>query len=218
MIHFIADEDNLLFTTENAQTCESPNKICQNNNVQIQLSQIENNIVNTLSSSEVVVQLTSQTSNLSSIVENTHLLNEVSSIPSTSIASLDSPMSNVSNTDVTYENNGLSSSTSTDTNTMKKRKRKYKKKKDLGRTRKVFKSEWKDVKRKSLKNLGLSYVSRDGKEKPSKSLSLPCGNSCRLKCTEKIPNDLRQLFDQFWSLGNRVRQWKYLANCCEKNN
>jgi len=125
-------------------------------------------------------------------------------------------MSNVSNTDVTYENNGLSSSTSTDTNT-KKGNGNTKKKKDLGRTRKVFKSEWKDVKRKSLKNLGLSYVSRDGKEKPSKSLSLPCGNSCRLKCTEKIPNDLRQkLFDQFWSLGNRVRQWEYLANCCEK--
>jgi len=30
-------------------------------------------------------------------------------------------------------------------------------------------------------------------------------------------NDLRQkLFDQFWSLGNRIRQWEYLANCCEK--
>ncbi|CAH2098813.1 unnamed protein product [Euphydryas editha] len=98
-----------------------------------------------------------------------------------------------------------------------KKKRKVKKKNDLGKIRKVNKSEWVDSKRKQLKNLGLCYVSRNGKVRSEKSILPACDDECRLKCKEKIDEDVRkQLFKQYWSLGDRVRQWDFLTRWCER--
>ncbi|KAJ8719728.1 hypothetical protein PYW08_011903 [Mythimna loreyi] len=80
----------------------------------------------------------------------------------------------------------------TDGSQLSKKKRKVKKKSDIGRIRKVNKSAWIDSRRKRLKNQGLSYISRKGKAQ-SKKLILPaCDSKCRLKCKEKISEDVMQ--------------------------
>lgn len=40
------------------------------------------------------------------------------------------------------------------------------------------------------------------------SLLPTCEDECRLKCKEKIDEDARkQMFNRYWYLGDRVRQW-----------
>ncbi|CAH2981692.1 unnamed protein product [Chilo suppressalis] len=83
--------------------------------------------------------------------------------------------------------------------------------------RKSDKDSWKDCKRKSLRNLGLEYSSRKGKIMPSKKLLPGCDFKCRLQCQNKIKETARkELFQKFWSLGDRVKQWKLITNLCER--
>ncbi|KAH9629615.1 hypothetical protein HF086_002551 [Spodoptera exigua] len=83
-------------------------------------------------------------------------------------------------------------------------------KKRRSRKRLVNKDNWSDVKRKYLKNLGKSYVSKRGKFVEDKVMGKPC--NCRYKCAEKITEDQRlECFTRFWKLGSTEKQWRFVA-------
>lgn len=45
-------------------------------------------------------------------------------------------------------------------------------------------------------------------------MKLPCGNKCRIKCSEQINEEERQkLFDSYWALGDIAQQWQFISNC-----
>lgn len=70
---------------------------------------------------------------------------------------------------------------------------------------------WISNKRKTLRNSGQTYLSTSGKLVPAKSMHESCGISCRAKCISKVSEHDRQYnFDTFWSLGDVVRQRKFI--------
>ncbi|CAH1640749.1 unnamed protein product [Spodoptera littoralis] len=76
-------------------------------------------------------------------------------------------------------------------------------------------SEWSDVKRKYLKNIGQKYVTKKGKVVDDKILGAPC--KCRYRCFEKITHDQRYAcFQKFWRLGNREKQWAFVVKYSKK--
>jgi hypothetical protein len=82
--------------------------------------------------------------------------------------------------------------------------------KKRSKKRLVNKNNWSDVKRKCLKNVGKSYVSKRGKFVEDKVMGKSC--SCRYKCAEKITQDQRlDCFTRFWKLGSPEKQWRYVA-------
>ncbi|CAH0399478.1 unnamed protein product [Chilo suppressalis] len=97
------------------------------------------------------------------------------------------------------------------------RKRKNNPRKDKGNIRRRHVTEWKDNKRKILRNLGKAYKSRDGTFRCGKSLGPICHTKCRLQCLTKISNEEGiMIFNRFWDLGNRERQWAFIANLVVK--
>lgn len=71
---------------------------------------------------------------------------------------------------------------------------------------------WKDVKSKKELNLGLEHNNRSGKNKSAKTMGLPC--KCKMKCFDKISENMRKtVFDEYWGLGDHVRQWDFIARC-----
>ncbi|KAL4716554.1 hypothetical protein ACJJTC_010218 [Scirpophaga incertulas] len=76
-------------------------------------------------------------------------------------------------------------------------------------------SEWSDVKRKCLKNIGESYVSKKGKVVDGKTLGAPC--RCRYRCFDKISHNERyDCFEKFWRLGEREKQWAFVVKYTKK--
>ncbi|KAF9414410.1 hypothetical protein HW555_007664, partial [Spodoptera exigua] len=91
------------------------------------------------------------------------------------------------------------------------RKRKPTYKTDLGRKRKRHIKDWVDVRRKTLTNCGLQYVSKKGKIVPAKSMKPPCPLTCKLKCTKDFTDSMRKnIFDQFWQLSDHTKQWEFI--------
>lgn len=113
-----------------------------------------------------------------------------------------------------------SSVTATSTNgtpTSRKIPRKKTFKQDQGKKRLRHKEKWVVNLRKKMKNEGKAFVNQKGKHVAEKSLGQPCGPKCRYKCTENFPTDQRQtIFDKFWSLGNRQKQWEYVVKYTKK--
>ncbi|XP_064072414.1 uncharacterized protein LOC113393037 isoform X1 [Vanessa tameamea] len=86
----------------------------------------------------------------------------------------------------------------------------------IGRKRQHRHGEWKDVKRKYLKNLGKEYLSRNGISRDAKTLKNPCPATCRLRCSEKINAQEREhILKWFWQLGDHSKQWDYIASHTE---
>ncbi|CAF4889140.1 unnamed protein product [Pieris macdunnoughi] len=86
----------------------------------------------------------------------------------------------------------------------------------VGRKRHRRRDEWKDVKRKCLKNLGKAYLSRNGVQRDGKILKQPCPTTCRLKCFTKFNAQERErIFCSFWQIGDHCRQWDYIVNHTE---
>ncbi|CAG9787820.1 unnamed protein product [Diatraea saccharalis] len=85
-------------------------------------------------------------------------------VPSVStINTVNSPLPPIPEESINSTYYADSESSNSETVVLKKcKKRKCTKRKDIGKTRKVHKSSWEDNKRKSLKNLGLGYKSRNG--------------------------------------------------------
>ncbi|CAB3235363.1 unnamed protein product [Arctia plantaginis] len=78
--------------------------------------------------------------------------------------------------------------------------------------------EWKDIKRKRLKNLGKAYLSRNGVLRDGKILKPPCPITCRLKCYQKFnAQDRNRIFTSFWQIGDHCRQWDYIVNHTKVN-
>lgn len=99
------------------------------------------------------------------------------------------------------------------------RKRKYSKRKDTGRLREQFNEEWRDSKRKILKNSGKPYNSRDGKQRQGKSLEPSCKNSCKLKCFDRLNEDTRKkIFENFWAIGDHSKQYDFILRYVVKIN
>ncbi|CAG4933933.1 unnamed protein product [Colias eurytheme] len=97
------------------------------------------------------------------------------------------------------------------------KKRHISQRKDKGRVRQVHRDQWLDVKRKKNKNLGKEYTSRNGKVRKQKEIGLPCGEKCKLKCSQKFTDfDRNLLFAVFWSLGELVRHWDFIDKYCDK--
>ncbi|XP_061721962.1 uncharacterized protein LOC133528554 isoform X1 [Cydia pomonella] len=90
--------------------------------------------------------------------------------------------------------------------------RKCKQRKDKGNIRRRHEKEWIDSKRKINRNLGKDYTSRNGTQRAAKKMGARCPSTCRMKWSTKISEEQRQhIFDSFWSLGDRTKQWEYLA-------
>lgn len=137
-------------------------------------------------------------------------------IPAVDISPQQSPVPSSCSNYTTVNNSPLSviSNNSPSTSTTNRRRQS---RKDKGNVRKRHFNEWIDNKRKFLRNLGKEYVSRKGKIQPSRKMGPPC--SCRKKCFNKLSEeDRKKIFDSFWRLGNREKQWMYVANLVKKQN
>lgn len=59
-------------------------------------------------------------------------------------------------------------------------------------------ADWIDNKRKTLRNLGQEYKSRDGTTRHAKTIKPMCLEKCRQKCSWKISNvEIIAIFNQF---------------------
>lgn len=85
------------------------------------------------------------------------------------------------------------------------------------RKRKANPALWKRNRTKALRNSGQEYKTlKNGKMVPSRTIGLPCTNSCRRRCTLKISEDERkEYFQSFWSLKDLNRQRQFIANSME---
>lgn len=98
-------------------------------------------------------------------------------------------------------------------------KRKMTPKEKRGRKRTRNTNDWIDVKAKKELNLGLEHKNRKGKLIPAKEMKNSCKEECRNKCREKISEeDRKELFQEFWKIGDHTRQWDYIARCVKTMN
>lgn len=64
---------------------------------------------------------------------------------------------------------------------------------------KTNRKEWNDVKSKQLLNAGVEHCKRKGNIIKAKKLGPPCTEKCRIKCIEKLNNDVHKtIFDLYW--------------------
>ncbi|KAL0840950.1 hypothetical protein ABMA28_014743 [Loxostege sticticalis] len=142
-------------------------------------------------------------SNISTVPELEDFINSVPSLPSHTDTSANFTLLTPETSSVT--------STQTISGTCDEVTEKFK-----GKGRKVNKKQWKDVKRKKNRNTGKSYVSRDGTKRPARKLNPMC-HKCQFKCPGKFDDHIRtKIFENFWKLGNNVRQWDFISKYCEK--
>lgn len=70
---------------------------------------------------------------------------------------------------------------------------------------------WIDVKRKTLVNQGKEHITRKGRVVRAKRMGAAC--SCKLECGNKFSETERsEIFDDFWGLGDREKQWLFAVN------
>lgn len=101
------------------------------------------------------------------------------------------------------------------THVHEKKSRKGVKKTNPGKKRSKNDKAWIDNVRKVRCNLGEAYASRDGTLRQAKVMKSPC--KCNLKCYEKCPELLRKkIFAKYWSLGEHVMQWNFIAKYVKK--
>ncbi|CAH2242324.1 jg19937 [Pararge aegeria aegeria] len=74
---------------------------------------------------------------------------------------------------------------------------------------------WADNKRKRLKNEGKVYLSKRGHIVPAKVIGNPC--NCKYNCSTKLtPEERMDIFEKFWKLGDREKQWLHVASYSSK--
>lgn len=72
-------------------------------------------------------------------------------------------------------------------------------------------NQWRRNVIKKLRNEGKSYKNWSNKIVQKRQLKAPCQN-CRMKCYEKFSDEeRRQIFDQYWKLGNIDRQRDFIS-------
>ncbi|KAL1506069.1 hypothetical protein ABEB36_004267 [Hypothenemus hampei] len=93
--------------------------------------------------------------------------------------------------------------------------------KPKGKKKVTVQSQWKKNKIKLLRNSGKAYksLSSSGKIFEARKLKEPCGDSCRLKCSTKINEELRQeIFEKYWGLKSITRQRDFINGCLQQIN
>lgn len=76
---------------------------------------------------------------------------------------------------------------------------------------------WQRNKIKTLRNSGEAYTDWKGKKRPERQIKATCQN-CRIKCTEKINEQQRNIiFRSFWDLKDVNRQRDYISKYVECN-
>ncbi|XP_073953172.1 uncharacterized protein [Choristoneura fumiferana] len=84
--------------------------------------------------------------------------------------------------------------------------------KKMGKIRTRNEKDWKDLKRKALKNAGKKHTTRKGAEIIEKVMRDPC--NCMKKCAEKITHEEKEsIFKKFWTIADHERQWEFIAKC-----
>lgn len=84
-------------------------------------------------------------------------------------------------------------------------------KKNLG-----LREKWR-VTQKKMKNEGNAFINEKGQQIKEKVLGPPCVCTCRYKCTENFSEKQREsIFNMFWSLGDRRKQWEFVVNNTKK--
>jgi hypothetical protein len=84
-------------------------------------------------------------------------------------------------------------------------KKNFRKNKTKGKKRIANPKIWKKNLKKMCRNTGKKYIShsKNPKAVKEKTLKPPCGEKCKLKCTEKINHLSREtIFKNYWVLGN----------------
>lgn len=92
-------------------------------------------------------------------------------------------------------------------------------KEERGRSRKRTRNEnsWKKNRTKYLRHSGQRFINERGKEFPARKLSSPCPSTCARKCNSMFSESKRQgLFDNFWSFGDKDKQWSFIASMVDK--
>lgn len=80
-------------------------------------------------------------------------------------------------------------------------------------------TEWKQNKAKKLKNSGQAYisVSKSKKSVPAKTVKPSCPATCRLKCRERVSEEVRQdLFTSYWKLSDLHKQRLFVNSCLKQ--
>ena len=81
-----------------------------------------------------------------------------------------------------------------------------------GRKRVCSMESWKKNVKKRLRNSGQEYVMNSGRKRESRKMKPGCGVGCRLKCHDRITENQRSnIFNDYWKLGDPIRQREYLA-------
>ena len=66
---------------------------------------------------------------------------------------------------------------------------------------------------KIAKDRGEAYRTFKGKFRPGRELREPCKSNCRLQCSLRIEQSVREdIFKNFWSIADHKGQWDYIAN------
>lgn len=94
------------------------------------------------------------------------------------------------------------------------RKRKYIQHGVLTKKRQTHKESWIKEQKKMAVNKGLEY--KDDQHKvivKARKIQKACDASCRYGCGKAVDDSVRQMmFDKFWALKDRCRQWTFLSN------
>lgn len=82
-----------------------------------------------------------------------------------------------------------------------------------GRKRQRNVDNWKKNKRKRLRNSGQSYMNSHGIQVPRRRMREKNCASCRYKCNENFPEEVREkVFEYYWEMGDAARQKDFIVN------
>lgn len=90
--------------------------------------------------------------------------------------------------------------------------------KTKGKKRKQNPENWAVQKAKTMRNSGKAYVSssKTKKQFQARKVRPACGGNCRLRCREKINDEVRQeIFDSYWNVANLQRQREFIVSHTE---
>lgn len=88
----------------------------------------------------------------------------------------------------------------------------------VGRKRIKAPSTWMKLQTKSARNAGLAYVNSSAKQCPEKKMKAPCQKSCRLKCSDRISEEVRRkVRSDFYRTKDQIEKWHFIRNLVRCN-
>ncbi|XP_045500057.1 serine-repeat antigen protein 5-like [Colias croceus] len=79
------------------------------------------------------------------------------------------------------------------------------------RKRRRVEAQWKQNVTKILRNSGLPYQTKSGRNISKKQMKAGCGEGCRLKCSSFLSDEIRiQIFDSYWALKDLEKQRQFI--------